>query len=195
MYSFLPHFSPVARTSDSVESPSTTRLSSQCVGYDVRTDKKVGHSSGQFLRPGPGYALVVSEVTTALAKSKVAWLLLPPDRTVPCWYAASGETAYIVGGDGEQPIPELPAELRITLRDKETRRAIGPVPASATRIGPDSQDWAAATTALLGARQSNPPEGLREHWAEHCTVWALRVHEELPAHHADPPQPSPVTPD
>ena len=136
----------------------------------------------------------MSEVTTALAKSKVAWLLLPPDVTVPCWYAASGDTAYVVGGEGEQPIPELPDELRIILREKETRRAIGPVPARAGRIQPDSQDWGPATSALLGARQSNPPEGLAEHWAAHCTVWALKVApeaspENLPDHHAEPAQP------
>ncbi|MFC6705549.1 hypothetical protein [Flexivirga alba] len=138
----------------------------------------------------------MSEVTTALAKSKVAWLLLPADVTVPCWYAASGETAYVVGGEGEQPIPELPDELRIILREKETRRAIGPVPARATRVQPGSADWGTATSALLGARQSNPPEGLAEHWAEHCAVWALDLApENLPGHHAEPPQPSPVAPD
>lgn len=137
----------------------------------------------------------MSEVTTALAKSKVAWLLLPPDITVPCWYAANGDTAYVVGGEGEQPISDLPNELRIILRDKETRRAIGPVHAHASRVRPDSEDWGTATGALLGARQSNPPEGLREHWATHCTVWALEVGEQPSEHHADPPQPSPVTPD
>lgn len=137
----------------------------------------------------------MSKVTTALAKSKVAWLLVPPDITVPCWYAATGTTAYLVGGEGEQPIPELPEDLRIILRDKETWRAIGPVAARARRIQPDSEDWAPVTTALLGARQSNPVDGLREHWAEHCTVWALEVQEEITGHHADPPQPSPVTPD
>jgi hypothetical protein len=137
----------------------------------------------------------MSEVTTALAKSKVAWLLLPSDITVPCWYAATVDTAYLVGGEGEQPIPELPAELRVILRDKETRRAVGPVPARASHVRPDSEDWATATNALLGARQSNPPEGLAEHWATHCAVWALQVGEPMGAHHADPPQPSPVAPD
>lgn len=117
----------------------------------------------------------MSEVTTALAKSRVAWLLLSSDVTVPCWYAASGETAYVVSGDGEQPLPPLPDELRIMLRDKETRQAIGPVPARATRVRPDSEEWAPATTALLAARQNNPPGGLREHWSAHCAVWSLEV--------------------
>jgi len=130
----------------------------------------------------------MSEVTAALAKSKVAWLLLPPDVTVPCWYAASEETAYLVGGDGEQTLPPLPAELRIILRDKETRRAIGPVPARATRVHPDSEDWNAATTALLAARQSNPPDGLREHWADQCAVWSLDLNPATPP----PPQPDPA---
>lgn len=137
----------------------------------------------------------MSDVTAALAKSKVAWLLLPPDSTVPCWYAASDDTAYIVGGEGEQPIPELPGELRIILRDKETRRAIGPVPARATRVQPDSDEWAAATGALLAARQSNPPSGLQEHWAAQCAVWALEVGEQLSTHHAEPPHPSQAPPD
>lgn len=142
-------------------------------------------------------------MTTALAKSKVAWLLVPPDLTVPCWYAASGETAYVVGGDGEQTLPELPGELRIILRDKETRRAIGPVPARARRVTPDSDDWEPVTSALLGARQNNPPEGLREHWAGHCAVWAIDTAPTDPADppadpvadHAEPPQQSPDAPD
>ncbi|GAB3485777.1 hypothetical protein [Flexivirga sp.] len=145
----------------------------------------------------------MSEVTTALAKSKVGWLLLPPDVTVPCWYAASGETAYVVGGDGEQSIPPLPDELRIILREKETRRAIGPVPVRARRVDPDSGEWEPVTSALLGARQNNPPEGLREHWAAHCTVWALDTAPAGPADagpdpvagHAEPPQPDAGTAD
>lgn len=132
----------------------------------------------------------MSDVTNALAKSKVAWLLVPPDSTVPCWYAATGDTAYIVGGDGEQPLPELPPELRIILRDKETRAAIGPVPARVSLLEPGSDDWTTATTALVAARQNNPPSGLTEHWAAHCAVYSI----DLSEHHADPAQPEPITP-
>lgn len=145
----------------------------------------------------------MSDVTTALAKSKVAWLLLPPDdTTVPCWYAASGSTAYLVGGDGEQPLPDLPAELRVILREKDSRRAVGPVPARATRVDPDSEDWETVTAALVAARQNNPPEGLREHWAAHCAIWSLDVDpvdappaEEASDSHAAPAQPEATPPD
>lgn len=130
-------------------------------------------------------------MTNALAKSKVAWLLVPPDTTVPCWYAATGETAYIVGGDGEQPLPPLPDELRIILRNKETWAPVGPVPARATLLEPGSQDWTTATTALLAARQNNPPGGLAEHWAQRCAVYSL----DLSAHHAAPAPPELTTPD
>lgn len=130
-------------------------------------------------------------MTTALAKSKVAWLLVPPDSTVPCWYAGVGETAYIVGGEGEQPIPPLPEQLRIILRDKETRAAIGPLPARATRVEPDSEEWDTATTALLATRQNTPAGDRRAFWAEHATVWAV----DVSAAAAGPPQPEGSTPD
>ncbi|MBB2894463.1 hypothetical protein [Flexivirga oryzae] len=160
----------------------------------------------------------MTEVTTALAKSKVAWLLVPPDLRVPCWYAGVGETAYVVTGEDEQPIPPLPAELRIMLRDKETRAAVGPVPARAERVWPDSDEWGPATAALLATRQSTPAGDRAAFWAEHGVVWAIRVTpqgsaplrspdtsraprstrpraEGLPEHHADPEEPEPTTPD
>lgn len=144
----------------------------------------------------------MSEVTTALAKSKVAWLLVPPDLRVPCWYAGGSETAYVVTGEDEQPIPPLPSELRIILRDKETRAAIGPLPARAERVWPDSEEWATATTALLATRQNTPAGDRAAFWAEHGVVWAIRVgprssppSEDLPEHHADPDEPEPTTPD
>ncbi|RNI19456.1 hypothetical protein [Flexivirga caeni] len=119
----------------------------------------------------------MSDIAAALAKSKVAWLLVPPDLTVPCWYAGAGDTAYIVTGEGEQPIPTLPAELRIILRDKETRAAIGPLPARATRVLPDSPEWATATAALLATRQNTPAGDRAAFWAEHGAVWSVTVAE------------------
>ena len=117
----------------------------------------------------------MSDVTAALAKSKVAWLLVPPDLTVPCWYAGVGDTAYIVTGEGEQPIPPLPSEVRIILRDKETRAAIGPEHAHARRVWPGWEEWDTATTALLATRQNTPAGDRRAFWAEHCVVWAIEV--------------------
>ena len=144
----------------------------------------------------------MSEVTTALAKSKVAWLLVPPDLRVPCWYAGVGETAYVVTGEEEQPIPPLPAELQIILRDKETRAAIGPLPARAERVWPDSDEWGTATTALLATRQNTPAGDRAAFWADHGVVWAIRVippeatSSEGPAgHHAGPEEPEPTPPD
>lgn len=141
-------------------------------------------------------------MTTALAKSKVAWLLVPPDLRVPCWYAGVGETAYVVTGEGEQPIPPLPAELRIILRNKETRAAIGPLPARATRVWPDSEEWGTATSALLATRQNTPAGDRAAFWAEHCVVWAIDLSpgtgtaaEEPPVDHAGPEEPGAATPD
>ena len=146
-------------------------------------------------------------MSTALAKSRVAWLLVPPDTTVPCWYAATGDTAYVVGGEGEQAIPELPSDIRIILRDKETRRPIGPLPVHVSRVWPDSAGWEEATTALLAVRQNTPAGDRRAYWAEHCAVWSLGVVTSPPAtpepaqspdpaaDHAAPPTTESATPD
>ncbi|NNG39171.1 hypothetical protein HJ588_07775 [Flexivirga sp. ID2601S] len=116
----------------------------------------------------------LSEATAkALAKSKVAWLVLPDEQTVPVWYAAATDAALIVGGPGEQSVPELPPAIRVILRDKDTRAAVGPVDAWPVRLQPGTEPWEDAATALLAARQNNPPGGLREHWAAECTLWSI----------------------
>ncbi|WP_265446104.1 hypothetical protein [Flexivirga meconopsidis] len=119
-------------------------------------------------------------VSKALSKSKVLWLVLPDERTLPVWYAAAADTAYVVGGPGEQHVPDLPAALRVILRDKDTRAAVGPVDAWPVRLETGSDPWEVAATALLAARQNNPPSGLREHWAAECALWAIGFTEPAP---------------
>jgi hypothetical protein len=90
------------------------------------------------------------------------------------------------------------------LRDKETRRPIGPVPARATRIEPGSASWDEATTALLAVRQNTPTGDRRAYWAEHCAVWSLELNpqsapdddpEDTAPDHAAPPTTESAAPD
>lgn len=111
---------------------------------------------------------------TALAKSKVAWLVLP-ESTIPVWYAAADGVAHIVSGPGEQQVPQLPTTLQITLRDKDTRAAVGPLPARAAKLTPHTTEWDTAVAALLAARQNTPPGDVAARWAQECTCWRIET--------------------
>ncbi|TWE09366.1 hypothetical protein [Rudaeicoccus suwonensis] len=114
------------------------------------------------------------DAATALAKSKIAWLVLP-ERTVPVWYAAAEGAAYVLSGPGEQRVPPLPATLQITLRDKDTRAAVGPLPARAITLAPHTPEWDTAVAALLAARQNTPTGDVASRWAQECTCWRIET--------------------
>lgn len=126
----------------------------------------------------------------ALTKSKVLWISLADQRPLPVWYTGTGETAFVVGGPGEQAVPDLPARIEVTLLDKESRSGIGPMPAAAVLLEPDSPEWEAAATALLAARQNTTEPGERKDlWARECRVWSLEIPPRTPV---PEPEPEPV---
>ncbi len=118
----------------------------------------------------------VPDVPATFAKSEICWLHID-GRGWPAWYAAVGGTAYIVGGPGEQPLPELPPELPITLRARVGREHAGRFTASATRLRDGDEGWDEAMGALQPARLNSPhgkSAATIEHWATEGVVWAVR---------------------
>ncbi len=107
------------------------------------------------------------------AKSAICWLRVG-ERDWPVWYAPVEGMAYVVSGGGEQQLPDLPAEVRITLRAKDTREYAGRFPAMVQRVAPDDHEWEAAVGALRSARLNAPHSGAAARWAEHSTVWVVR---------------------
>lgn len=115
-------------------------------------------------------------VPATFAKSAICWLHVD-GRDRPAWYAAVGDTAYVVSGVGEQPLPELPPELPITLRAKDAREYAGRFTATATQLRHGDAGWAEAMAALQPARLNSPhgkSEATIEHWVTAGVVWAVR---------------------
>lgn len=113
-----------------------------------------------------------ADVIAALSKSGMLWIQLP-DRTWPAWHVYVEQTCYVVTGPGEQPLPDLPDEVHLIVRAKDTRDRVASIPARARRVPPDADDWQVATSALAKARLNAPGVDLAQRWASEGTVWAL----------------------
>ncbi|MBC9956050.1 hypothetical protein [Yimella sp. cx-51] len=121
----------------------------------------------------------MTDARTVLPRSAVSWLVVG-DQTWPVWHAVVDSRIYVIGGPGEQPVPELPEQLQVILRTKDTRAKVGPVPARALRLHPGVPAWQPAVDALLAARQGVPSEALLDRWKARCAVWAIDI--DLDAH-------------
>ncbi|KRE54961.1 hypothetical protein [Phycicoccus sp. Soil748] len=108
----------------------------------------------------------------AAAKSGLMWVQPPGDRAWPFWHAWADDTVYVVSGPGEQTLPWLPAEVVLVLRSKHNGGRLLTVNASVREVGPQDEQWAAATEALKAGRL-NATDDVVERWSRECTVRAV----------------------
>lgn len=139
-------------------------------------------------------------VAEAASKSKILWIDVPGDRTWPAWHVWVEGTAYVVSGPGEQPLPELPDEVVVTFRSKDSGGRLLRLRARTERLGPEDQRWEPATAALRAGRLNAPGPDVVQRWADECAVTALVPGEllQLPGRYDDrsgaaPPLPTPAT--
>lgn len=109
----------------------------------------------------------------AASTSKVLWVTVPGDRTWPAWHAFVEDTIYVVSGPGEQHLPELPEQVEVTLRSKDTGGRLLRVSARAERLTPEDERWEPATSALRAGRLNAPAGDTVQRWAEEDVVTAL----------------------
>ena len=131
----------------------------------------------------------MADVTAALSKSGLLWIELP-DRTWPVWHVWVEDTAYVVSGHGEQPLPHLPDEVTLIVRAKDTRARVARIPAQVHRVMPDSHEWQVATDALVPSRLNPEPGDQPERWGVEATVWALRPDLDAADTSVTPDEPS-----
>ncbi|WP_137123215.1 hypothetical protein [Segeticoccus rhizosphaerae] len=144
-------------------------------------------------------------VAEAASKSGLLWVEVPGDRAWPVWHVWVNNTAYVVSGPGEQPLPDLPDEVVLVLRSKDHEGRLLRVPAHTRRLSPEDADlddeWGTATQALKASRLNAPPGDTVARWAHDNVVMALSPHGdalEEPGHYDDAsgaaaPVPTPAT--
>ncbi len=131
------------------------------------------------------------DVLAALSKSGMLWIRLP-DRTWPAWHVFVEGICYVVTGPGEQPLPDLPGDVELVVRAKDTRDRVASIPARARRLRPDAEAWDTATAALAKARLNATEGDVVQRWAQEGIVWALEP--DLDAADTAPPTQSGAAP-
>jgi hypothetical protein len=144
-------------------------------------------------------------VAEGTKKAGLVWIATPgSDRSRPAWQHWSGQAAYVLTGDGEQPLPELLLAERatVTVPSKDTRGRLVSWVAAVSRVAPDTDEWRQVTPALAALRlNARDGETQVERWAGSAVVLRLAPTGEIvegPGQLPDgsgaaPPLPSPAT--
>ena len=115
-------------------------------------------------------------LSEAAKKSGLLWIDVPGDRAWPAWHVWLDDTAYVITGPGEQPLPTLPADVTVTFRSKDTGGRLVTVPAKATVVTVEDPRWDDVSTALKSSRLNAPAGDTVARWAREATVYALAPH-------------------
>jgi len=140
----------------------------------------------------------------AASKSGLVWVRLPGGTTHPVWHVwhddgderSTGPAAYVVSGPGEQSLPELPDEVELILRSKDTGGRLVTVHATSRELTPDDDGWDAAVEVLRPERL-NAVGDTAARWRESCTIHVLTPHGRLtegPGDYTDGSGATPVRP-
>jgi hypothetical protein len=114
-------------------------------------------------------------------KSGLVWITAH-DHTYPVWHELVENAVCVVGGGGEQPIPDVHDDDKVLLllRSKTNRQLVATVEATVEVLTPESSAWDDVTAALKSGRLNLPDsEHAIERWADESTVLRLVPHEPV----------------
>ncbi len=120
-------------------------------------------------------------VTDLAKKSGLVWITAL-DRTYPVWHELVDDTICVVGGGGEQPIPDVHDDdkVLILLRSKTNRQLVATVGATVEVLTPDSSAWEDVTAALKSGRLNLlDSDHAIDRWARESRVLRLVPHEPV----------------
>ncbi|MCL2551067.1 MAG: hypothetical protein FWE75_02865 [Actinomycetia bacterium] len=110
-------------------------------------------------------------VEEATKKSGLVWV-----NGQALWHAWVDGAMVVVGGPGEQPLPDLRdgGAAEVTVRSKDKGGRLVSWPARVSLLAPGSEAWQAAAAELKGKRLNSPDgEGIVDRWARECTLFRL----------------------
>lgn len=120
-------------------------------------------------------------VTDLAKKSGLVWITVH-DRTYPVWHELVDGSICVVGGGGEQPIPDVRDDDKVLLllRSKTNRQLVATVEATVEVLTPESPAWNDVTAALKSGRLNLPdPDHAIERWTRESKVLRLVPHEPV----------------
>jgi hypothetical protein len=143
----------------------------------------------------------VTLVGEAMRKAGIVWVASPPGgRAWPVWFHWHGGAAYLVTGQGEQPLPPMAdggvAEVVVPSKDTGARLVTW---LAAVREVPAGTDLWREVVPAMHAKRLNPPDGdgQPQRWARECALLRLEPTGEVlpppPGSGAAPPAPTPAT--
>ncbi|MEI2776942.1 MAG: hypothetical protein V9G19_13435 [Tetrasphaera sp.] len=144
---------------------------------------------------GPPPLNVTALLAEALAKSSVCWVETE-ERSRALWYAVLDGAVLIVTGAGEQQLPDLPEQVRLVLRSKDSGGRLLQVDAAARVVTAEDSGWEAAAAALAAERLNATDDQLAR-WRESGTIYELRPFgqpRQGPGSYAEQSGAAPVTP-
>ena len=124
-------------------------------------------------------------VTDLAKKSGLVWITAV-DGTYPVWHelveSADGWAVCVVGGGGEQPIPDVHDDdiVLLLLRSKTNRQLVATVEATVEVLTPESSAWEDVTSALKKGRLNlADSDHAVERWARESSVLRLVPREPV----------------
>ncbi len=110
-------------------------------------------------------------VEEATRKSGLVWV-----DGQALWHIWHDGAMYVVGGPGEQPLPDLVdgGTARVCVRSKDKGGRLVSWPARVRLLAPDGEEWGVAVGELKGKRLNTvDPAGIADRWARECRVFRL----------------------
>jgi hypothetical protein len=120
-------------------------------------------------------------VTDLAKKSGLVWIEFA-GRTQAVWHELVDGTICVVGGGGEQPIPDVHDDdkVLIMLRSKTNRQLVATVGATVEVLTPESPAWEDVTAALKSGRLNlHDSDHAIDRWARESRVLRLVPHEPV----------------
>lgn len=119
----------------------------------------------------------------AASASSVLWLETDGGATYPLWFVwhddgdpmGIGPAAYVVGGQGEQNLPALGAQVVLIFRSKDSGGRLLRISADVVLVTPQDPDWARAVAVVQPARLNSVGDSATA-WLEGVTIAILTPH-------------------
>jgi hypothetical protein len=168
-----------------VTAPVPPALVNEPRAADTRPDRldRAGSGGRRVAAEPAGVAGADRLIAEATKKAGLVWIGTPDsDRSRPAWLHWSGRAAFVLTGEGEQPLPELllAETATVTVPSKDTGGRLLRWVAAVSRVVPGATEWDEVAPALAAARlNARDADHQVQRWAQSAALLRLAPTGEL----------------